>query len=128
MTQAEGESVIHERVYESRFGYVRQLKKMGASITLFNPNVKNPEEFYNFNIEDDNPGNFHAAKINGKTTLHNAVVAMSDLRAGATLVLAALAAQGESVILEVHHLDRGYEKFEERLNSLGARIKRLNDE
>jgi UDP-N-acetylglucosamine 1-carboxyvinyltransferase len=50
------------------------------------------------------------------------------LRAGATLVLAALAAQGESVILEVHHLDRGYEKFEERLSKLGAKIIRETDE
>ena len=52
---------------------------------------------------------------------------ISDLRAGATLVLAALAAVGESVILEVHHLDRGYEKLEERLNSLGAKIIRENE-
>lgn len=128
MTQAEGESVIHERVYESRFSYVSQLQKMGADIELFNPIVANPEEFYNFNIEDDKAQNKHAARIKGPTSLHNAVVSISDLRAGATLVLAALAAQGESVILEIHHLDRGYEKFEQRLNSLGAEVVRETDE
>lgn len=128
MTQAKGESIIHERVYESRFSYVSQLQKMGAHIELFNPEVENPEDFYNFNIEDDKAQNKHAARIKGPTSLHNAIVAISDLRAGATLVLAALAAQGESVILEVHHLDRGYEKFEDRLNNLGAQVIRETDE
>lgn len=125
MTQAKGQSIIHERVYESRFGYVGELKKMGADIELFNPEVENPEEFYNFNIEDDKKSNKHAARITGPTTLHNAVVTITDLRAGATLVLAAIAAKGQSVILEIQHLDRGYEKFENRLNSIGADIKRV---
>lgn len=128
MTQADGTSMIHERVYESRFSYVKELQKMGAEIELFNPPVENPEDYYNFNIEDDKAQNMHAARIKGPTLLHNAVVTITDLRAGATLVLAALAAQGESVILEVHHLDRGYEKFENRLNALGAEVKREIDE
>ena len=128
MTQADGESIIHERVYESRFGYVGELRKMGASIELFNPEVKNPGEFYNFNIKDDKKNNKHAARIKGPTPLHNGVVTITDLRAGATLVLAALAAKGESVILEVYHLDRGYEKFDFRLNNLGADIRRVKDE
>jgi UDP-N-acetylglucosamine 1-carboxyvinyltransferase len=128
MTQAKGESLVHETVYESRFGYVTELQKMGADIELFNPVVENPEDFYNFNVADDNKNNKHAARIKGPTLLHNAVVKISDLRAGATLVLAALAASGESVILEVHHLDRGYESFEKRLSKLGADIKRITDE
>lgn len=128
MTQADGESIIHERVYESRFGYVNQLRKMGADIELFNPEVENPAEFYNFNIEDDKVSNKHAALIKGPTTLHNGVVTITDLRAGATLVLAALGAKEESVILEVYHLDRGYERFENRLSSLGADIRRESDE
>jgi len=128
MTQAEGESMVHETVYESRFGYVSQLQKMGADIELFNPRVADPEEFYNFNIEDDNNNNKHAAKIKGSTPLHNAIVIISDLRAGATLVLAALIATGESIILDVHHLDRGYESFEKRLSKLGASIRRTSDE
>lgn len=127
MTQAKGISVIHERVYESRFGYVSELKKMGANIKLFNPSVKNPGEFYNFNIKDDKLDNKHAARISGPTKLHNGIVTITDLRAGATLVLAALAAKGESVILEVYHLDRGYERFEDRLNNLGAHIIRSKD-
>lgn len=127
MTQAKGISVIHERVYESRFGYVSELKKMGANIKLFNPSVENPGEFYNFNIKDDRLENKHAARISGPTKLHNGIVTITDLRAGATLVLAALAAKGESVILEVYHLDRGYERFEDRLNNLGADIIRSRD-
>ena len=128
MTQAIGESVIHETVYENRFGYVSELKKMGANIILFNPDVKNPEEIYNFNLLDNNASYFHAIEIKGPTVLHNAVVKISDLRAGATLVLAALIAKGESVVFGIEHLDRGYEKFEERLESLGANIKRIQDE
>lgn len=128
MTQAIGESIIHEKVYENRFSYVAELLKMGADIELFNPVVENPEDVYEFNIADDKADNRHAARIKGKTELHNAVVNIMDLRAGATLVLGALAAQGESVILEVHYLDRGYERFEQRLSSLGADIIRTSDE
>ena len=127
MTQAKGEAIIHETVYENRFGYVDQLKKMGANITLFNPEVKNPEEVYNFNMADNNPSYFHAIKIKDYTPLHNAVVEVSDLRAGATLVLAALCATGESVIFGIEHMDRGYEKLEERLGLLGADIKRAKE-
>lgn len=127
MTQAKGEAVIHETVYENRFGYVQELKKMGANITLFNPDIKNPEKVYNFNLFDNNPAYFHAIRIKGPTKLHNGVVKVSDLRAGATLVLAALSAKGESVIFGVEHLDRGYEKFEERLRDLGANIKRIKE-
>lgn len=125
MTQAKGETVIHETVYENRFGYVDELMKMGANIILFNPEIKDPEKIYNFNLSDNNPSYFHAIKVKGPVVLHNAVVKVSDLRAGATLILAALAAHGESTILGVEHLDRGYEKLEERLRSLGADIKRV---
>ena len=61
-------------------------------------------------------------EIKGKTPLHNAVLEMSDLRAGATIVLAALLAKGTSIIYGVEHVERGYEKFDERLRSLGAQI------
>lgn len=125
MTQANGESVIHETIYESRFGYVKELKKMGAKISFFNPDVENPENIYNFNLSDRVPDYYHAIKVKGPTRLHNAVLVISDLRAGATLVLAALSSIGESIIFGVEHLDRGYEKFEERLNSLGANTKRV---
>lgn len=128
MTQAQGLSAIHETVYESRFGYVKELKKMGADIIFFNPKIDDPEKVYNFNLSDRVADYYHAIKVSGPTKLHNAVVEISDLRAGATLVLAALSSEGESVIFGVEHLDRGYEKFEERLGSLGADIKRIKDE
>ncbi len=125
MTQAEGESVIHETVYEDRFQYIDELVKMGAKISLFNPTIENPDKCYNFNLTDDQPGHFHAARIVGPIQLHNAVMTIPDLRAGATFVLAALAAQGESYLSGVEHLDRGYEEFEEKLKKLGAKIKRM---
>ncbi len=128
MTKAVGTSTIHEAVYENRFTYVDELRKLGAHIVLFNPKVKNPAKFYNFNIKDDNGKYFHAAKITGPTLLHNGIVNITDLRAGATLVLASLAAKGESVLLGVEHLDRGYEQFDKRLRGLGASIKRVNEE
>ena len=97
-------------------------------LSFFNPKVKDPEKVYNFNLSDKIPDYYHAIEIKGPTKLHNAVVEVSDLRAGATLVLAALSAIGESVIFGVEHLDRGYERFEERLASLGANIKRVKYE
>lgn len=125
MTQAEGMSVIHERVYEDRFGYVSELMKIGAKITFFNPSVESPKEFYNFNWTDRKARNFHAIKIYGPTVLHNGVMEVMDLRAGATLVLGALIARGQSVLYGIDHIDRGYEKIEDRLTCLGANIKRV---
>lgn len=121
MTQATGISVIHEAIYENRFGYVSELKKMGAKIDFFEPKVDNPEEFYNFNY-DKSEKYLQAIKILGPQQLHNAIVQISDLRAGATIVMAALIAKGESVILGVEHLDRGYENFDTRLKEIGADI------
>lgn len=122
MTQADGLSSIHETVYENRFGYVEELKKMGARISFYIPNVSDPKTFYNFNDEDTEAHMKHAIKIRGKTKLHNAVLTISDLRAGATLVLASLIASGQSIIYGVETIDRGYEKFVERLRSIGADI------
>lgn len=122
MTQAVGSAVIHETVFENKLGYVAELKKMGAKMKCFNPEVIEPEKIYNFNLEDDRPEFFHAVKIHGPVKLHNAVVMSIDIRAGAAVVLAALAAKGASTIYGIEKLDRGYEKFEERLRSLGADI------
>jgi UDP-N-acetylglucosamine 1-carboxyvinyltransferase len=126
MTQAEGESIISETIFENRFGYVPYLQKMGAKIKFFNPQVKNPKQFYNFNIEDDQPGSFHALRVNGPTRLRGAKISIPDVRAGATLTLAALTAQGKTILLNVDHIDRGYENLDGRLRQLGAKIKRLN--
>ncbi len=128
MTQAKGESIIHETVFENKLGYVDDLERMGATVKLFNPAVKNPEKVYNFNLEDDEPDNFHAVKITGPTKLHNAVMTTLDIRAGAAVVLAALVAKGTSTIFGIEKLDRGYEDFEKRLNALGANIKRISGE
>ncbi len=124
MTQAKGESVIHETVFEDRLSYVHDLVRMGARAELFNPNVKSPEQVYNFNLDDDSPENFHAVKIKGPSQLHDAVMTTLDIRAGAAVVLAALAATGVSTIFGIEKLDRGYESFEKRLKKLGANIKR----
>lgn len=128
MTQATGVATIHETVFENRFGYVEELKKMGAQIEQLAPDVPDPESFYNFNWEDHTVGDVHAIRIHGPTKLHNAILTMSDLRAGATLVLAALAAEGQSVLHGIREIDRGYEKIEERLRALGAQIKRQKEE
>ncbi len=128
MTQAHGVSSIHEMVFESRFSYVSQLAKMGAHIEFFDPAVDNPKDFYNFNWEDRVQGYHQGIRIAGPTALHNAILEIDDLRAGATLVLAALVAPGESVVHGVEQVDRGYEKIEERLRSLGARIRRVTEE
>ena len=128
MTQAKGVSTIHETVFESRFSYVAELRKMGAQIEFFDPEVAKPEEFYNFNWADRVPGYHQGIRITGPAALHNAVLEINDLRAGATLVLAALCAPGVSSIHGVEQVDRGYEKIEERLRALGARIERVKEE
>jgi len=121
--------LLHETVYENRFTYVEELKKMGAQIELFNPKVKNPAKIYNFNIKDDRgKNNLHAAKIIGPTNLHNGILQITDLRAGATLVLAALSARGKSVLFGIEHLERGYESFDIRLKNLGANIIREKED
>jgi UDP-N-acetylglucosamine 1-carboxyvinyltransferase len=121
MTQANGTSYVHETVYENRFGYMKELNKMGAEISFIDSESENYDEIYNFNYD---PKQIYHQKIeiNGPTLLHNAVLSMSDLRAGATLVLASLIATGTSVIYGIEQVQRGYEKFDERLKILGADI------
>ncbi len=127
MTQAKGISTLHETVFESRFSYVSELRKMGAKIDFFDPKVGNPREFYNFNWKKSGKESYQAVSIAGPTKLHNAIVTMNDLRAGATLLLATIVAKGTSYLHGVEQIDRGYEKIEERLRMLGARIKRVKE-
>ncbi len=127
MTQAKGISTIHETVFENKMGYIEDLNKMGAQVVPFKPIVTDPEDFYNFNLSDDRPEYIHAIKIHGPVVLHNAVVTMENIRAGAAVVLAGLIAKGTTTIFGVDKLDRGYEKFEERLRLLGAKIERKNE-
>jgi UDP-N-acetylglucosamine 1-carboxyvinyltransferase len=104
LTQAEGESHIHETIFEDRLDYTRELVKMGAAIELLDE---------------------RRARVSGPTPLRGAEVGIADLRAGATLVLAALIADGTSVISGIEHIDRGYEQIEAKLVALGARINRI---
>lgn len=127
MTQANGVSTIHETVYENRFGYYEELAKMGAELKLYIPKVADPEKFYNFNYSKETETQ-QGLKINGPTALHNGVLSISDLRAGATVVIAALIAKGESVIHGVEILERGYEAFDLRLKKLGADIDVVEEE
>ncbi len=126
MTQAEGTSIIHETVFEKRFLYLSLLEQMGAKFTLFNPSLSNPEAVYNFKLKDDSTQNFHAVKIFGPVDLQSTVLEIPDIRAGATIVLAAMAAKGQSQLTGIEHIDRGYENLDGRLRALGAKITRKN--
>jgi len=124
MTQAKGVSHIVEKVHNNRFQFVSQLNKMGAQINLYDPKVKNPKQFYEFDYPSSG-NNFHAVKVNGIALLKGANLKVTDLRAGATLAIAALIAKGKSVLTNIEHIDRGYEKLDEKLRQLGADIKRV---
>lgn len=128
MTQAKGASIVHETVQQSRFQYVEALKKMGADISLFNPDVIDPGEIYNFNLADANSEDFHAAKITGPTPLVGGEFTVRDLRHGATLVIAGMIASGTTILHDPeHHIDRGYEKFHEKLAQMGADIQQKTE-
>src|SRR5277367_2749971 len=104
-TQAEGTTSIIENIFENRFMHVQELIRMGANITISG----------------------RTATVRGKAPLQSAAVMCSDLRASASLVLAALVADGETILDRVYHLDRGYEHFEEKLRGVGAQIRRMGD-
>lgn len=103
MTQAEGNSMIHDWMYEGRLFYIDKLIKMGADITMADP---------------------HRVMVSGSTPLHGKSIESPDIRAGMALLIAALMAEGESEIEHVELIDRGYLKLEERLGALGAKIER----
>jgi UDP-N-acetylglucosamine 1-carboxyvinyltransferase len=104
MTQAKGVSTVEETIFEDRLDHLRELARMGATVEVLNE---------------------RRARITGPTALQGAEVGIADLRAGATLILAALAARGTSVISGVEHVDRGYEQIEAKLVALGANINRI---
>ncbi len=125
MTQAHGVSHVHETISQRRFQYVDSLQKMGANIELYNPDVPNPEEVYNFNWSDRQENDLHAAKITGPATLHGGEFEVKDLRHGATLMIAGMCAEGETILHDPKsHIDRGYEKLDEQFTSMGGRISR----
>jgi len=105
MTVADGASVISETIFENRFMHVPELCRMGADITI--------------------RGN--TAMVRGVTGLTGAPVMATDLRASASLIICALAAQGQSRVRRIYHLDRGYERIEEKLSQLGAQVERVKE-
>lgn len=118
LTQSHGASVVHETVYENRFGYTDTLRLMGADIEAFTQCLGGKEcRFASQNF-------LHSIVIKGPTPLHSSDIAIPDLRAGFAYVLAALLAPDESNISGVHYLDRGYENIVHKLSSLGAEITR----
>lgn len=125
MTQASGVSRVVEAVTQHRLAFTEQLCEMGANIEYFDPNPSNPTEFYQFNYPEK-VSYPHAAKITGPALLKGHTMTVPDLRGGATLVMAAIMAEGDSVIDNVELIDRGYEKFDERLSQLSANIVRIN--
>jgi UDP-N-acetylglucosamine 1-carboxyvinyltransferase len=104
-TQSEGTSIVTENIFENRFMHAQELVRMGANIKIEG----------------------RRAMVRGKTPLSGAAVLASDLRASASLVIAALVADGETIIDRVYHLDRGYENIEEKLKSVGAPIRRVGN-
>ena len=104
-TQAEGTSIITENIFENRFMHAQELVRMGANIKIEG----------------------RRAVVRGKSPLSAAAVLASDLRASASLVLAALVADGETIIDRVYHIDRGYEHIEEKLKAVGAQIRRIGE-
>lgn len=106
LTKAEGKSLIHDPLYEGRFGYMSELKKMGADIEVVDP---------------------HRAFVFGPKNMQGVQVNSLDVRAGAVLILAGIMAEGKTTINDVFHIDRGYERIEERLQKLGADIKRIKN-
>jgi UDP-N-acetylglucosamine 1-carboxyvinyltransferase len=106
LTQAQGSSHVNETIFEDRLDWVSEIRRMGADIDIVDP---------------------HHAVITGRARLHGAEVEIGDLRAGASLILAALAAEGETTIHGAHHVHRGYENIEGKFLELGARIERLEE-
>lgn len=127
LTQAQGESLVHETIFTNRFSYTKDLNRMGAKIELKKPS----EVGINLIISADgydikNLGEpLTVAKIEGPTKLRSARLTVPDLRAGATLVIAALIASGKSEILGIEQIDRGYERLDEKLRALGGDIERV---
>jgi UDP-N-acetylglucosamine 1-carboxyvinyltransferase len=106
LTKAAGKTLIHEPLYENRLRHFEELRKMGADIEITDP---------------------HRALIFGKTELSGTTVDASDIRSGTALTLAALIAQGQTIVENISNIERGSEKFDEKLRSLGADIEKIGE-
>jgi UDP-N-acetylglucosamine 1-carboxyvinyltransferase len=118
LTQAEGISTLHETVYDNRFGYVKELNKMGANINLTKDCLGVPCRFYGTDY-------YHSAIINGPTKFTGAEIIVPDIRAGFSYLVAALIAKGETIAHGIHYIDRGYEKIDEKFKKLGVKLTRI---
>ncbi len=128
MTQAEGTSYIHDTVYVDRLSYTKELNRMGAKISLLRPS----DVGFQVSVSDDtydveSMGEpYTVAKIDGPTLLRREKLNTPDLKAGASLIMAAIIAEGRSEIHGVENVLKGYENFEEKLRSLGAKITKID--
>ena len=104
MTQVEGQCIIHEPIFEGRLFFTDQLDTMGANIIMADP---------------------HRVIVNGPTKLAGKKLTSPDIRAGITMLMAGIIAEGETIIENIYQIDRGYEKIEERLQKIGVDIKRV---
>jgi UDP-N-acetylglucosamine 1-carboxyvinyltransferase len=104
-TQAEGKTLVFDTLFEGRFNYIQEIKRMGAKAEILNP---------------------HQVIIEGPTKLKGTDIQSFDLRAGVALIIAALLAEGKTLIKDIYQVDRGYERIEERLKKIGADIRRIN--
>ena len=104
LTQAEGQGLVHETIFESRLFWLDDLKRMGANVLMHDP---------------------HRISIQGPTKLRAREIESPDLRAGMAYLIASLCSKGKSTINNIYQIDRGYEKIEERLRKIGADIKRI---
>jgi UDP-N-acetylglucosamine 1-carboxyvinyltransferase len=119
LTQAEGISIVHETVYEQRFGYVDALIKMGAEIELYDTCLgASPCRFVNTHYK-------HSAVVKGPTKLKAAEIDIPDLRAGFSYLIAGAIAKGESILNNTMYIDRGYEDIDQKFRDLGVNIKRV---
>ena len=105
LVRAQGKSLVHDPLYENRLTYVQELRKMGSDVEIVDP---------------------HRAFVFGPKTMEGVMVNSLDVRAGAVLIVAGLMASGKTTINDIFHIDRGYERIEERLQKLGADIKRIS--
>jgi UDP-N-acetylglucosamine 1-carboxyvinyltransferase len=102
---ADGTSTVRETIFENRFMHVAELQRLGAKIEIL----------------DD------AARVTGPTPLRGAPLMATDLRASASLVIAGLCAEGQTKISRIYHLDRGYQRLDEKLTALGAKVRRISE-
>ena len=117
LTQAQGLSIVHETVYEQRFGFTTALNKMGAQIQLYR------ECLTGLACRFGQRNYYHSAAISGPTPLHGADITIPDLRGGFSHLIAALAAEGKSTVRGIDMISRGYEHFLTKLGALGAQVK-----